>query len=246
MKSSHTSKTIFTLLSLALWTTSAFAHDEQTAHDEPAMGHHALVHPFLAHMGLPDEPGEVSLRVTSIEQRMSGKSDGTFGFHIEAGITDRLGLHLRNDGLGNHEYSEMMVQYAVLKSQSGLSGVAIIGELEFPTGDTTDRNSKTLFGISFAHQWKSILGVNSVIHYSTQEEMAEWEIAFVSRLTENIYPVLEFRGETSKDMSHSNALFAWKFKLPKDQTIGVGYQIPISPEREYDSQFLLQAEFGFN
>jgi hypothetical protein len=208
--------------------------------------HHAFVHPFVAHMGMPDNPGEVSVRLMSVEERNAGMANGTYGFHLEAGIVDRLGLHLRNDSVATHKTTELMLQYAVLRSESGKNGLSLIGELEFPTGATSDNKSKGLLGISFAYAWAPIVAVNSVVHYSPEEKMVEWEIAFVSRLTEKIFPVLEFRGEASKEMSITNALFAWKFKIPNNNSIGIGYQIPISANREYDSQLRLQAEFNFN
>lgn len=227
--------------------------EEKTAHVEdegaeahPAAGHHDLVHPFMAHMGMPDGPGEVSLRVTSIQERNGPDAAGTYAFHIEAGVADRLGLHLRNDGVGKHESTEMMLQYAVLRSASGSDGLAVIGELEFPTGPAAENRSRGLFGLSFAVTPAPILKIDSVVHYGPEEKMIEWEIAFVSRLTKKIFPTLEFRGESSKDMSLTNSLLAFKFKVTPQNTIGVAYQIPITSMREYDSQLLMQAEFNFD
>lgn len=211
---------------------------------DTSMGHHAFVHPFVAHMGMPDEPGELSVRLMSITERNAGLANGTYGFHLETGVMNRLGLHLRNDGVATHKSTEMMLQYAVLKS--GQNGIAIIGEVEFPTGSTADNQNKFMYGISFAYYWESILSVNSVVHYNPQQKMTEWEIASVSPLTEKIFPVLEFRGEAGKDMSIANALLALKFKILNGNAIGLGYQVPISTNRDYDSQLIAQAEFNFN
>lgn len=237
--------------SAALLTGSlALAHESQAGtgqeHAASPEGHHAFVHPFVAHMGMPDEPGEISLRLMSLQERNIGSVSGTYGFHVEAGIADRWGLHLRNDKVSSKKMTEMMLQYAVLRSDSGENGLALIGEVEFPTGPTTDNQNKHLFGVSFAYLWAPIVSVNSVVHYDPQEKMVEWEIAFVSRLTEKIFPILEFRGEASKDMSLANALFAWKFKAQENSAFGLGYQVPISKDREYDSQLILAAEFNFN
>lgn len=250
-------KKVVIVVSCALLTSSlALAHetksesdtkhahaDEGSTEAEVTDGHHAFVHPFVAHMGMPDEPGEISIRLLSIAERNEGMANGTYGFHLEAGIIDRLGLHLRNDGVATHARTEMMLQYAVIKS--GENGVALIGEIEFPTGATTDNQNKFLIGVSFAYYWESILSVNSVAHYSPQEKMTEWEIAFVSRLTEKIFPVLEFRGESDKDMSMANAFLALKFKIPNGNALGLGYQVPISTTREYDSQLIAEVEFNF-
>ncbi len=218
---------------------------DKSVNSPMAADHHALVHPFLAHMGMPDGPGEVSVRMMSIEERNAGIASGTYGFHIEAGIVDRLGLHLRNDAIRTHTATEMMLQYAVFRSDDGQSGISVIGEVEFPTGSTGDNRTQGLYGISFAYLRIPIFAVNSVIHYNPVEKMVEWEISFVGRLTKNIFPVLEFSGENTQDMTTSNALFAWKFKIPNDNAIGVGYRQPLTKEREFESQLLLQAEFGF-
>lgn len=210
-----------------------------------AANHHALVHPFLVHMGMPDGPGEVSARIMSIEERNAGVANGTYGFHIEAGIVDRLGIHLRNDAIRTHTATEMMLQYAVLRSDDGQSGISLIGEVEFPTGSTVDNRTKGLYGISFSYSRIPLFAVNSVVHYNPVEKMVEWEISFVGRLAKNIFPVLEFSGENSQDMTASNALFAWKFKIPNDNAIGVGYRLPLTKEREFESQLILQAELGF-
>ncbi len=209
----------------------------------PEGGHHRFVHPFVAHMGMPDEPGEISVRLMSVTERNVGLANGTYGFHVEAGIIDRLGLHLRNDSVATHGRSELMLQYAVLKS--GENGIALISEIEFPTGPTSDNQNKFLYGISFAYYWESILSINSVVHYSPQEKMTEWEIAFVSPMTEKIFPVLEFRGQSSKEMSVTNALMALKFKILNGHALGFGYQVPISTMREYDSQLIAEAEINF-
>ncbi len=210
-----------------------------------ANNHHALVHPFLAHMGMPDGPGEINARIMSIEERNAGVASGTYGFHIEAGIIDRLGLHLRNDSIRTHSATEMMLQYAVLRSDDGLSGISVIGEVEFPTGSTADNRTKGLYGISFAYLQIPIFAINSVVHYNPVEKMVEWEISFVARMTQKIFPVLELSGVSGQDMSFANALFAWKFKIPNDKAFGVGYRLPITKVREFESQLVLQAEFGF-
>lgn len=208
--------------------------------------HHALVHPFLTHMGMPDNPGELSTRIMSVDQRSADVTSGTYGFHLETGIFDRLGLHLRNDAIKFHNYTELMLQYAVLRSDSGLNGVSLIGEAEFPTGATTE-TTKGGIGISFAYVLSPIFAVNSVIHYVPRDRETEWEISFVSALTEKIFPVLEASGELMKDgESIVNALAGLKFKIPDGHALGVGYQVGTTAVRDYDSRLLLQAELSFH
>lgn len=207
--------------------------------------HHAFVHPFLTHMGMPEGVGEVSTRITSVEQRINGESSGTYGYHIEAGIIDRLGIHLRNDAVKFNESSELMLQYAVLRSESGVNGISLIGELEYPTGPTT-KTSKGAFGVSFAYVLVPLLAINSVTHYFPSNKMIEWEIAFVSKITEKIFPVLELSGEKMKDeKSIVNALAGLKFKIGNGHALGVGYQVGTTGVRDYNSRLLLQADLSF-
>lgn len=244
-------RTVFVAIFLLSQASIAYAHEEgaQSALDLDSgsmpEGHHSMVHPFMAHMGLPDGPGEVSARVTSVEQRMDGVSQGTYAFHIESGVVDGVGIHLRNDAIKSNPSSEVMLQYAVWRTPSKLSGVAVFGELEFPTGNTTDNRTAGVLGVSFAYLDVPVLAVNSTIHYNPREKMIEWEIAFVTRVTKNIFPVVEVRGDALKGPGTTNLLAALKYKIPHDNAIGVGYQFPVTSGRDYDSQLLLQAELGF-
>lgn len=253
MKNEIIKNIFFAIMVLSLSCSRGFAHGEQDSKSSTGldmdkaqeMGHHALVHPFLAHMGMPDGPGEISVRVNAIQQRLDGVVSSTYGFHIETGVVDRLGLHLRNDALSTHANSELMLQYALLRSKDGQSGLAFIGEWEFPTGATTE-TAQGLVGISFAYVLVPVLAINSTIHYSLREKMVEWEISFLAPLTEKIFPIIEANGEVMKDgKSVSNTLFGLKFKVPNGHAIGVGYQVANNTEREFDSQLLLQAELNF-
>lgn len=220
--------------------------DKKLSETKNITDHHAFVHPFLSHMGMPEGVGEISTRVMSVEDRNAGVAEGTYGFHIESGIFDRLGIHLRNDGVKKHKKTEMMLQYVVLNANDGLSGISLFAEIEFPTGSTSSNRVEGLYGVSFTYLWKSVLITNSSIHYNPDEKEVEWEIAFVGRLTDKIFPVLEFSGKNTQDMSRASGLLAWKFKIPENNSIGVAYQVPVTTPREFDSQLMLQAEFNFH
>lgn len=208
--------------------------------------HHALVHPFVAHMGMPESPGELNARISTVEERSDGSSQGTYAFHFETGIVDRLGLHLRNDAVKFKKNTELMLQYAVIRSGSGANGISLIGELEFPTGPTEETTAGG-FGISFAYILLPALSVNSVVHYFPRDKMTEWEIAFVSKLNEKIFPVLEASGEKMKDEDGIvNALAGLKFKIPNGHALGVAYQVGTTGTRDYDSRLLLQADLSFH
>lgn len=242
-------KFLITFLALIL---SAMGHTNE-AHSHwdldkatPVNDHHALVHPFLTHMGMPDGPGEMNTRITSVAQRSDGSVSETYAFHLEAGIVDRLGLHLRNDAVKFNKSSELMLQYAVLRSDSGLSGVSLIGEVEFPTGPTTEKATEGV-GVSFAYVLLPVLAINSVVHYIPRNKLTEWEISFLGKLTEKIFPILEANGEKMKgEASIVNALFGLKFKIPDGHALGVGYQVGTTGTREYNSRLLLQADLSFH
>lgn len=208
--------------------------------------HHALVHPFLTHMGMPDNPGELSARIMSVEQRNGDVTNSTYGFHLETGIIDRLGLHLRNDAVKFSNTSELMLQYAVLRSDSGLNGISLIGEAEFPTGPTKTK-TKGGTGISFAYILLPTFSINSVFHYVPSDKRTEWEIAIVSKLTEKIFPVLEASSEKIKGESAiTNFLAGLKFKIPNGHNLGVAYQVGSTGVRDFDSRLMLQAELNFH
>jgi hypothetical protein len=255
MMRAMSSKTIFLAAFFSLSLSSVgHAHEEagdkhsELDLDKPVQmtDHHALVHPFLTHMGMPDGPGELSARIMSVEERSNGSSSGTYGFHLETGIIDRLGLHLRNDAVKFKDSTELMLQYAVLRSDSGLSGVSLIGEAEFPTGSTKVK-TKGAVGVSFAYVLAPAFAANSVVHYMPSEKSTEWEISLASKLTEKIFPVLEASGEKKKnEKSIVNALAGLKFKIPSGHALGVAYQVGTTGVRDFDSRLLLQAELNFH
>lgn len=62
---------------------------------------HGFPHPFLAHMGMADMPGMVSLRASGYRQYMADNLSLTdFAFHLGAGPFSRLGIHVLNDDVG--------------------------------------------------------------------------------------------------------------------------------------------------
>ena len=93
-----------------------------------------FVHPFLAHMSLPDRVGEVSCRFTGYRTRMDGMTRSDFAVHIETALFKRLGLHLRADGIRYEDFSDIMLQYTVIADEGSNRGLAVYGELNVPTG----------------------------------------------------------------------------------------------------------------
>jgi hypothetical protein len=208
-------------------------------------GEHDFVHPFLAHMGLPDKAGEVSIRSTVFRTRFDGMTEGDFALHIEAGLGANLGLHVRSDGIEHEDYSEVMLQYALVADEEMHNGFSIFGQISYPTGAVEDDDLKGLFGISYRVRIGSAIQWDGDVHYNPEDEMAEYEDAFVFQASERFYPILELRGEITSDTTTLYAMPAIKFRLSESSAIGVGLQIAVTDDREYDSQALLTYGFEF-
>jgi hypothetical protein len=204
-----------------------------------------FVHPFLAHMSLPDPVGEVSFRVTGYRTRMNGMTQGDYAVHIETALFKRLGLHLRADGIRYEEFSEIMLQYTVLADKGSHNGVAVFGQLSVPTGMVNSEQYKGLFGASARLTARNFMVWDGNIHYDPKDKMVEFENAFVFRASESLYPILEIRGQTDKEMTMAYLMPALKFKINDRSAMGVGFQAAILDNRDYDTQALLTYDFAF-
>ncbi len=83
------------------------------------------------------------------------------------------------------------------------------------------------------------------IHVNIADKMAEYESSFIFKASEMIYPELELRGEITEEATSLYSLIGLKFRIADEIALGLGYQIPITKEREYDSQFLLTMGMAF-
>ena len=80
----------------------------------PAAEEPELPHAFFTHMGLPEGVGNFNLRVLGVVTRADGRSDGDVAFHLETGLTRRIGLHIRNDRFLDSPRTEAMFQFTAL------------------------------------------------------------------------------------------------------------------------------------
>lgn len=213
------------------------------AREGPGEEGEAFVHPFLAHMGLPDALGEVSLRLTGFRQRDgSGATYGDTAYHLEAGLGHRLGLHMRADGLKHEDYSEVMLQYAVLEDAGMRNGLAVFGQVSIPSGPVGGNRYKGLVGVSGTLTYRDRMTWNADVHYDPKDEMGEYESAFVFRGTDQLFPVLEVRGEYASHEMSAYLLPALKVRAGSNAAFGIGYQIAASHDREYETETLLTLE----
>lgn len=201
-----------------------------------------IAHPFFTHEGLPDAVGVYSGRISGLATRTDGKTDGDFAFHLETGLTKKLGLHIRSDQFLMERRSEVMLQYALLKSADGESGFAPIVELEFPTRSGGGK-VRALVGFT-SKLARGNFALNQVVHYNLSEKMVDASVGLVLRASDRIYPVLELLGEGGVGKpTIINALAGVKFRVRGSTLIGVAYKRPVTSDREISSQFVVQLEF---
>lgn len=149
-----------------------------------------IAHPFFTHEGLPDAVGSYSVRLSGLATKADGSTKGDFAFHVETGLTDTIGLHIRSDQFLQGRRTEAMLQFVAWKSQDGESGFAPIIELEVPSRSGGGKPA-TLVGFT-SKLANSTLAFNQALHYNPAEKSTEFSAAVVWRATERFYPVVEF------------------------------------------------------
>ncbi len=232
---------VFTALLLAATALNVSGQDEENGGMADM-----FVHPFLAHMALPDRPGEVSMRVTPFQQRVDSLADRDIALHLEAGLLPNLGLHVRTDGIKSSGYSEVMLMYSPLHDASLRNGLSIFGQISIPTGPGPGSNElKYLFGVSGRLTVPDIMVMDANTHINLADKMAEYEGSFIFRASEMLYPELELRGEITQDGTSLYSLLGLKFRIADETALGVGVQVPVTEEREYDTQALFTLGVAF-
>ncbi len=204
-------------------------------------GHEKEVHPFLAHMALPDMPGEVSLRITGFQQRLAGVSENGYGAHLEAGLWDRWGLHIRNDDI-QKTGTEVMLQFAVVRSEDKEEGIALIVENETPgiTGETTAKFKAGFTALKLL--WGQPLHLS--FHYDPTNKESELAASQILNVNERLSLIFEYSG-------HSNAekmaylLEALKIRVSPFASLGIAVQSPVTADRAFDTKTLIQADMSF-
>jgi hypothetical protein len=203
-----------------------------------------LAHPFYTHMGMPDDVGTYDLRITALSTQMDGKSKADFGFHFETGLSKFVGLHIRNNRFLFNPHTEIMFQFAAIRSKNGINGFSPIIEFEIPT-HKGEKSINTLVGFSTTLS-NSHIGFNMGIEYSPREDSFEGSAALVYKIIKRVYLVVELQGEKMPDETIALDFTAGvKVKLNKWMILGLGYQQPISGPRNFSSQYILQPDLMF-
>lgn len=200
-----------------------------------------IVHPFFTHMGMPEAIGTYSLRTAALTTQMDGKTKADFAFHFETGLSKFVGLHIRNDRFLDNTHSEVMFQFAVIRSKDGMSGFSPLIEFEIPTKKGASRIN-TLVGFSTALV-RSRFSINQVLHYNPREDMLDGSIALVYKAGKRVFFVVEMLGNKMQDETAIiNMLAGIKVKVYKNIVLGFGYQQPITNNKDFSSQYVLQPD----
>jgi len=259
----------FSLMITIAVSINCFAHgNESESHDKNTLsaprepsGHHLMTHPFLSHMGLPDEPGQASVRLTQI-QRSGPKGTGSdAAIHAEAGIVKDWGLHIRNDAINNTAMgqpgeemedhgTEIMLMYALLHNDDYTRGLSIFGQTSWPTVQGTGPAVRGAYGIGLRWLWENRILFDGNIHLDSSSGPVEvgYEISLQARIVERFFLLIENRETSGGGEPKKNyVLPAMKMALGKSNgTLGVGLQYPTTPGRDYDRQTMLQIDWGFD
>ncbi len=206
---------------------------------------HGFPHPFFNHMGIPDMVGMVSARVTGYRQGKDGEeSSGDSGFHLEAGIYPRLGLHIRNNEIKQSPRTDVMLMYSVYQDEKGESGISIFGGALIPSGTIPKGQDDAIgaFGISGRKAVGEIAIFDGNIHYMPEMEMTEIGLSGIYKSSASLFPILEMEGKLTEDATMIYLLPALKFKLKPELFLGVGSQIPLTSDKEFDSRALIQID----
>jgi len=200
-----------------------------------------LAHPFFSHMGMPHEVGTYSLRLSALATQIDGKTKGDFAFHFETGLSKFIGLHIRNDRFLQESHTEIMFQFAAIKSRDGMSGFSPIIEFEIPTKKGASRIN-TLVGFSTAIVG-SHLAFNQAFHYNPYNDMVEGEASLVFKAGKRVFLIAEILGEKMPDeQAIINLVGGVKIKLNENFMLGIGYQQPVTTNRDFSNQFIFQPD----
>lgn len=205
-------------------------------------GEEEVAHPFFTHMGVPEAVGVFNLRLAALATRDDGETTGDFAFHFETGLTDFIGLHVRNDMFRDMPRTEAMFQFAAVKSKNGMSGFSPLIEFEIPTRSVDGTWINTLVGFSSALA-NSRAAFNQVIHYSPAEEMVDGSVSFVWRVGRRFFPVVEVLGEAMHGEGPViNVLAGLKMRVNAHLILGVALQVPTTSNKDFSSQLVFQPD----
>ena len=201
-----------------------------------------VAHPFFTHMGVPEGVGVYNLRLAGLVTRADGRTKGDFAFHFETGLTKYIGIHVRNDSFLNRTRSEVMFQFAAIRSKNGMSGFSPILEFEIPTRKGGGSRINTLVGFSTALANKRA-AFNQVIHYHPRENSVDASAALVVKIGRRFFPVIEILGEGMRgERPIVNLLGGLKVRMNKNLVLGFAVLAPVTNRKDFSYQLAFQPD----
>lgn len=244
----------FWLLIFIAWGFPAHGQEPPQNSASPAMGQNRdertgkmgvdeeVAHPFFTHMGMPEAVGVFNLRLAGLATRVDGRTEGDFAFHLETGLTKSIGLHVRNDRFLDKPRTEVMFQFAALRSKDGMSGFSPIIEFEFPTRSGDGKRINTLVGFSTALT-NSNVSFSQVLHYNPREDMVDGSAALVFKVGRRCYSVVEVLAEAMRgDRPIVNVLLGLKVRVNDGLLLGLAFQVPTTSRKDFSSQMVFQPD----
>lgn len=201
--------------------------------------------PFFTHMAMPLKVGSFNLRAALLPTQIDGKTTTEFNAQFTTGLSKTVGLFLGGSGAFDGPTLEAMVQFLVWKSKNGMNAFSPIIEFEFPLAKDAERKVYTLVGFATTIS-NSKIAFNQVLHYSPLEDLAEGSVSLVAKVSNRIFIVTEISGITQKGEGPIfNLLGGVKIKLNKNFMLGIGYQHPLTSNREFSSQYIIQPDISW-
>ena len=203
-----------------------------------------VAHPFFTHMGVPEDVGTYSLRLSSLARKVEGDWKADAAFHFEAGLTDTMGFHLRNNAFFAEPRTEATLQFAALRSNDRMSGISPFIEAEFPTQSVHGEAVDAFIGVSTALE-NSTAAWNQSIEYDPKNETVEGSAAFVWKVGERFFPVVEVIAEAAKgERPIINQLEGLKYRINDSLLLGVAVETPVTHNKDFTAQFVVQLEMN--
>ncbi len=205
--------------------------------------------PFFTNIGLPLNVGTYSIKAASLPTQNEGKTNMQYNFQLETGITKTVGLVFSGTALFCDPTVEESMQFPVIdvltkflvfKSDNGLNGFSPFIEFEFPWNNERTHDVYTLVGFASMLANENI-SFNQDIHYSPLENLEKGSISLILKISKRIYLVTECAELTQKDARPIiNLLGGLKIKLYNNFILGFAYQLPITNNKDYTSQYIFQ------
>ena len=209
-----------------------------------------LPHPFFTHMGMPEGVGVYSFRVGGLANQRVDPVMGTrrsdFYFHFEAGLAERIGVHVRNDQFRSMPRTEVMFQFLVLQSRDGMTGFAPIIEFEVPTRSEGGSRINTLTGFT-ASVTRARVAFNTALHFNPREDMMDYSAGWVVAAGRRFFPVVEVLGTAGRGMAPGVRLLGGlKVPLTRHVLVGLAVQVPLTTQRDFGSQLVFGPDFDWS